>query len=236
VAQKKLKIVYEPSTTTPRLDEKGNPITASLYPPSANPCPNCQAVCCTSRIETSIPDMIDFCLGLDLPFHTAFELAENGLKPFELDIGPRIFVLKRSADNYCRFLGRYDDEFRCGVYGLRPATCRLYPFTFNDGSQRIGPKMIRCPVPFGLSPEREIEMTATAKKALKDWALHDEIVKKWKRKRKRDLETFLRFCVESLAAARSQPKPKLKNLIMLSQTSSKERGLQALIDSGILRI
>ena len=236
MAKKKLKIVYEASTTTPRLDATGKPIGGSLYPPSSNPCPNCQAVCCTSRIETSIPDMIDFCEGLGMPFHTAFELAEDGLKPFELDVGLRIFVLKRSADTYCQFLGRYGDEFRCGVYGLRPATCRLYPFTFNDGDQRIGPKLIRCPVPFGLSPDRELEMTATAKKALEDWALHDEIIKKWKRKRKRDLESFLKFCVLSLAEARNQAKPKPAEMLMFAKTSSKERGLQDLIDKGILRI
>jgi len=220
---------------TPLMSEEGEVLSGSLYPPSSNPCPNCQAVCCTSRVETSIPDMIDFCTGLGLPFHQAFELAENGLKPFELDQGPRIFVLRRGLDGYCRFLGRYDDEMRCGVYSLRPATCQLYPFTFRTEDQRIGPKMIRCPVPFGIKPSLEKQMSAAAVKALQDWELHDQIAKKWKRKRKRDLSRFLRFCVEEVAKFRGQPSPDCEKMVMFSRASSQERGFQELRDKGIIR-
>jgi len=232
VAAKKLKVIYERSTMTPELGEDGTVLSGSLYPPSSNPCSNCQAVCCTSRIETSIPDMVDFCFGLGVPFHTAFELAENGLKPFELEEGPRIFVLQRSDDGYCRFLGRYGDELRCGVYGLRPATCQLYPFTFRTEDQRIGPKLIRCPVPFGIKPDLKKEMTRAATKALTDWALHDALVKRWKRKKKRSLDRFLRFCVKEVYAHRGQELPNLDKSVMFSSLSSKERAFQDSVERG----
>lgn len=192
---------FRPTTMTPMLDADGQPVGASLYPPSANPCPNCPAKCCTSRIETSLPEVVRFCATLRLPFHQAFELASAGQKPFELDEGPRIIALRREADGYCRFLGRWGDDYRCGVYPVRPTTCRLYPFTFELGDVRHGPGVLRCPVPFGMAPASEATMLAEAALGIRAWHSHDAICAAWAKKNRtpRGLEAFLKFAVPRAA-------------------------------------
>ena len=231
VATRRLPVIYEPTTMTPQLDAHAKPRTATLYPPSADPCPACAANCCTSRVEVSIPDFVRFCATLALPFGVAFELVEGGQRPFELDVGPRIAVLRREADGYCRFLGRWDSEKRCGVYGVRPATCRLYPFTFRVGDVRHGPRTIRCPVPFGLSPDRAKAMKADARQAIDEWALHDRITKQWARRRKnRSLQAFLRFVVTKLLDTAADSSP------ILWTDDTDQRNLKLLIDHRVVRI
>jgi Fe-S-cluster containining protein len=55
--------------------------------------------------------------------------------------------LKTRADGSCVFL-KFDAEqncFQCGIYDIRPALCRLYPFSFESlGSNSVALKVIPC--------------------------------------------------------------------------------------------
>jgi Fe-S-cluster containining protein len=61
---------------------------------------------------------------------------------------PLVFgTLKTRADGSCVFL-KFDAEqncFQCGIYDIRPALCRLYPFSFESlGSNSVALKVIPC--------------------------------------------------------------------------------------------
>ncbi len=228
---------FRPTTMTPKLDRDGAAVGASLYPPSSNPCPNCPAKCCTSRIETSLPDVVRFCTTLSLPFHQAFELATGGQKPFELDDGHWILVLRREADGYCRFLGRWGDDLRCGVYPVRPTTCRLYPFAFEHGGVRHAPGVVHCPVPFGMGAEAEARMAAEAARGVAEWAAHDAICAAWKKKKKikiRSFGAFLAYAIPKAAKAIGVDGDAAK-AVMLDGRGCAERNFDMMVEHRVVR-
>jgi Fe-S-cluster containining protein len=229
-------VVFEPNPMTPRLDANGEPSTPALYRPSAAPCPSCPARCCSSRVEVSLPDVARLCHRLAVPFSAAFELVADGMRPFPLAEGPRAAVLRRDPDGYCQYLLRAGGELRCGVHPLRPATCRLYPFTFRVGDQRLGPRHIRCPVPFGLGPKDEAALRRQARSAAEDWARHVAWIDAWAAEPgPRDLASVLAYVVPRALQADGVPEAEAAASPALGRDPPGVRQLRLLVDHGVVR-
>jgi Fe-S-cluster containining protein len=72
------------------------------------------------------------------------------LEPLNSDVNcPSLVVggLKTRSDGSCVFLERDQtkNSSTCGIYPVRPALCRLYPFTFQrSGPDKVALKIIPC--------------------------------------------------------------------------------------------
>jgi Fe-S-cluster containining protein len=128
---------------------------------SVAPCKGCHSGCCGLRAYLSIPEAVRmaFSLGIPLPFFIEVVIEGEG-EESELDdrwggvleVGggrAQLSFLRDPDTGVCRHVVRPGEPTsHCGVYGLRPGVCRLYPYAFEapDGTEwQIG-SQDRCPV------------------------------------------------------------------------------------------
>lgn len=201
---------------TPRVHDDGRPLHKGPYLPVLGACNVCTARCCRLQVKISLPDAIDFCRTLGLPFFSAISIipASGAQRSFDLLEDPRIetrlsdfkgkaeLALKRKDDGSCRFLMNIDGFERCGVYGLRPSTCRLYPFTWDSDVARGGPHVVLCPVPYGVTADEERRFLEDAERSIERWQIHDEVLELWKNhepQEGRTVDAFLEFAINATA-------------------------------------
>lgn len=201
---------------TPKVDAEGRAIQISPYRPMENPCRICPARCCHPLVHVSLPEALRLVAALELPFLEAIALvpdAEDG-RAIELLPDPRIttyltpftgraaLVLRRKEAGGCIFLTELGGFLRCGVYGLRPSACRIYPLSWEKGNLQGGPQSVLCPVPYAVKPGSEELLDQVVSGALADWAIHRRILSAFDQEAgPRTLDRFLDFAIPLAAEA-----------------------------------
>lgn len=211
---KRLPIVrVEMHAMTPRVDARGRLKHYSRFEPVDRACELCPARCCHLTVHVSLPEVLRLSSVLEVPFHAAFAFVPGeGVRSFALDAkgdpragryaeewpGRGVIALRRLESGACQYLVDVGGFWRCGIYELRPATCRLYPVTWETEAARGGPPMVLCPVPYVVTPERERQLRRDVGQTLENWALHEEIVAAWEARppdAPRRPDDFLRFAL-----------------------------------------
>ncbi len=196
---------------TPKVDAQGKLKHYSRFTPVDRACELCPARCCHLTVHVSLPEVLRFCSVLEVPFHAAFWFVPGeGPRSFELDAkndrragryreewpGRGSIALRRLESGACQYLVDVGGFLRCGAYELRPATCKLYPLSWETETARGGPPVVLCPIPYMVTPERERRFKRDVAKALEDWAIHEEILALWHARdseASRRPDDFLRF-------------------------------------------
>ncbi|MCC7381269.1 MAG: YkgJ family cysteine cluster protein [Deltaproteobacteria bacterium] len=232
---------------TPLTDAQGQPRHFAPYRPHLQPCDLCPGRCCRLQVEISLPDAIDLCATLGVPFLAVLTIAPSveGVRGMILERDPRWvdaedgwpgrgeIALRRRRDGSCAFLDDHQGYFRCGAYAVRPAACRLYPLSWEQGADRGGPSAILCAVPYAVTPEKEKQFVRDLLRARERWALHEEIVTEWnamKHEAPPTLDAFLAFAVP-----RTRERLGVESGPMLEAGSANERLARAMVAAGVLR-
>jgi Fe-S-cluster containining protein len=166
-------------------------------------------------VKVSLPDAIDFCRMLGLPFFAGLTLVQSRqARAFMVDADPRFLpagqewlgraeiALVRNADGACSNLHDLGGHPRCAVYAARPATCRLYPASWASDVAQGGPLLISCPVPFAITPSREAMFRQEIVRSIERWGLHDRVLEEWHGtdfEGRRTVDDFLRFAIPRTA-------------------------------------
>ncbi|MFO0727341.1 MAG: YkgJ family cysteine cluster protein [Myxococcota bacterium] len=215
MASSRLAVIH--TARTPLTDEAGKPRTFSPHPPQLRACDLCPGRCCRKYIQTSIPDAVLLCATLGVPFSAILRLApaSPGPRAFAVDKDERYIAaedgwpgygelaLRQHPDQSCVFLAEFEGHFRCGVYGLRPSVCRLYPLSWTDGERQGGPNSVLCPFPYAVTPSMEARFLDDLEQARLGWARHEALVAEWHARPAEDprsFDAFLRFVVPRAAA------------------------------------
>ncbi len=119
------------------------PVVPSVDP-ATDACAGCPAPCCFEHdVEVNGFDLVRLTRGLGLPWNSLVRDVEepHGLYfGFRLDSGPthHHFRLLRRESGACQLLLELaGGARRCGVHGLRPGACRIYPLR-PDSSTQVG--------------------------------------------------------------------------------------------------
>jgi uncharacterized protein len=151
-----------------------------------NPCLLCPGSCCDDLAVTL--NLVDIALihrTLLIPVHdflARYVDDDPREKPFAFYIRKQPIALALvpppGKDRGCSFLMDIGGWRRCGIYDLRPGTCRVYPFTDQDGDVQHKPETL-CPRHFDL---REVDDEAI-KRAIavyqEDWNAHARFAAEW---------------------------------------------------------
>ncbi|HEY7954966.1 MAG TPA: YkgJ family cysteine cluster protein [Polyangia bacterium] len=110
-----------------------------LGDPATSACAGCAGDCCVQHVvPLSGYDLWRLSGGLGVPWDALVEIAEERHPlhfGFRLDRGAvhYHFRLKRRASGACQLLLELPGGHRrCGVHGLRPGACRVYPLVARD--------------------------------------------------------------------------------------------------------
>ena len=210
-------VVLIPQPFTPLADAEGRARSRLVpYPPVLGACNLCPARCCRLHVKLSVPDAVHFAATLGLPLFAGIRLvaSEDPEHAFRLDRDPRVVApeapwpgtaeleLARRPDGGCHALVQVGEHERCGVYGARPSFCRTYPATWRGPTVEGGPKVIMCPVPYGIDPAEEARLRADIARSIRLWGLHDAWAAEWNATEgPHTVEAFLRFAVPRAAEA-----------------------------------
>lgn len=211
---KRLPVVQIPMhAMTPKVDAKGKLKHYSRFEPVDRACELCPARCCHLSVHVSLPEVLRLCSVLEVPFHAACAFVPGeGPRSFALDAkddpragryaeewpGRGVLTLRRRESGACSYLVDVGGFWRCGIYELRPGTCRLYPLSWETEAARGGPPVVLCPIPYVVTPERERRLRRDIGQALEDWALHESIIAAWEARppeASRRPDEFLRFAL-----------------------------------------
>jgi Fe-S-cluster containining protein len=211
--QPRLEVLH--TAMTPRCSEDGKPKLFTPYQPHLAACELCPARCCRLQVEASLPDAVEICSTLGLPFFAALTIApSDGAHSFPVEGDPRFvapgdgwpgrgeIVLGRKPDGACGFLVEHQGYWRCSAYGLRPSACRLYPFGWRRGQEEGGPFALLCPVPYAVTPAVERRFVEDFERGQHRWKIHDRLIAEWsQRTGGRTAGDFLAFALPRAAEA-----------------------------------
>lgn len=232
----------------PLADADGRARHVVPYRPVKDACQVCPARCCRLNVKVSVPDALHFCETLGLPFFAGLTLvASSSERAFRVQHDARLFpdidpsgwggaaeiMLRRRDDGGCSFLQTIGGYERCGVYSVRPSTCRLYPITWDSDVAKGGPAMVMCPVPYAITPEVEDAFYRDAELSIGRWALHDELLAAWHAEvadEARTVEAWLAF-----AFPRAAERMGLRVVHTLDTNAPFERLRLAMVASGVIR-
>lgn len=155
---------------------------------ATNPCAHCPSKCCGFQIALTTVEVLRMAYTLRMSpasFVTVAPFTTGGAERFAhaltLDDGPSMLVLRRT-DGWCTHLLRAGSETaRCGVYELRPAVCRLFPFLFElDGkSHSVGHGNPICPVRWATTTRTEERLLSDALRWASDYEQDAEAASRW---------------------------------------------------------
>jgi Fe-S-cluster containining protein len=135
-----------PEQAAPHL---ATPAFMRAYKASADPCATCAGSCCSLVINITVLDVARLAVNLTVDPREFCKLndrpSQGALPAVEIDGKPQRIALRAGMGKPCVLLHTIDSSRRCGVYALRPMTCRLYPFKFVVDDHLEGPELILCP-------------------------------------------------------------------------------------------
>lgn len=204
---------------TPFANDDGTPRGKIPLPylPVLDACNLCPSRCCRLNVKISLPDAIEYCTTLGVPFFAGLTLAPSAHEAhaFRVERDARVnpdhegwlgtaeIQLRRRADGSCHALVELNGYERCGVYAARPSLCRLYPFSWTSDVARGSPGMILCPVPYGITEAAERQFLRDVERSIEGWELHDDVVAEWNARElapeARTVEAFLLFAIPRTA-------------------------------------
>jgi Fe-S-cluster containining protein len=218
------KISFIESSMTPLVNDRGDPYSMESndeqpLEPMIDQCEVCPAKCCAGIVILSLPDAIEFCQTLGVPFLSGlrFNFWQDVVTEtaFPLDHDERIspesqpgqwtgkadITLPRNDDGICKFLVDMNGYKRCGVYAARPSGCRTYPLAFKRSGKRTGPQQIACSAPFGVTRKMENEYRIAAASSHKNWCVHSQVIKQWEAFEPEDGRTVENFLLYTIPLA-----------------------------------
>lgn len=153
---------------------------------SGNPCAGCGGACCAQlSITVSVVDVARIVRHLQVPVSPLLARYVDE-DPAER---PYVFWIRRQpialalcppgeALEGCPFLMRVGEDARCGIYGFRPGTCRVYPYTRTAG--RITHKRnALCPHAFKPDEAELAWLQAEIDTYQAEWDLHARFCRQW---------------------------------------------------------
>ncbi|PVX26957.1 MAG: hypothetical protein CW716_04765 [Candidatus Bathyarchaeum sp.] len=106
-------------------------------------CKRCASLCCSLGGPVITKKEAESIENTGLSSCGFIEPLTSGVNCSSLVVGG----LKTRSDGSCVFLesDQTKNNRRCGIYSVRPALCRLYPFTFEQcGPDKVALKIIPC--------------------------------------------------------------------------------------------
>ena len=193
-------------------EEKINNAPASMKVPrhSANPCAECAGLCCALTVHVTVQEAfrIAHALSVDVlhvvePWPVAEE--PRGFMsppPFQLDVGMRQLAMMRRNDTLsCAFLVAVGKRGVCGIYGMRPHVCAMFPYRFEiDGVTRGVGSQEKCPSTWLSSPGDEEKLEIHHSGVLQDLEKDRALIHRWNQEERADrsYQAFMRFCADAL--------------------------------------
>ncbi len=175
---------------------------------SEDPCPRCPGYCCQLLLSLTVHDVARICVGLTVQPEEFchLEARDDGWSspPVEVEGGLKYLLLNSggirddASTQPCVFLHTLTRQRRCSIYELRPMTCRLYPFRWQQGDLLSGPRVIWCPLEWLVSPASKRRVVRTIKQSLIEEAESAEVVRAFNRQRKipHTQQDFFRHAIE----------------------------------------
>lgn len=173
-----------------------------------NPCAYCASKCCSLRVDLTIIEALRVSYTLVLPLLDFLVVRQPTVKhpaklcsPFLILNEPSNFAFRQNV-GHCFHLTRPGElRSRCGIYALRPAICRLYPFSMEQNGILIemGNEQ-HCPVNWMQNDETRERARADFNQFQEDYALEKQWLAKWNTRPYEDraLETFIDFLMNEV--------------------------------------
>lgn len=157
-----------------------------MLKPHPNPCQLCAGACCDElAVTVNILDVARIHRALHIPVHDflARYVDDDPLEePFAFVIRkqPIALALLPPGDKNCgcSFLMHVGGHLRCGIYGLRPGTCRVYPFTDQDDVVKHKPETL-CPRRFDLDQVSQETIRQEIARYQDEWRQHGVFAQEW---------------------------------------------------------
>ena len=158
-----------------------------------SPCTHCPAPCCaTLRARLTTVEAVRISSTLAVPLDDVVDRVAGAQHhhpwftvPIPLWDGPVTLALRQPEGNGCTFLFDVGARGRCAIHPLRPGVCRVYPYTFREGTQRtdVGDVTL-CPTGWAVddAAERAVRRDVAAWRA--DIAREAELVARFSRRKK----------------------------------------------------
>lgn len=175
-------------------------------------CAGCEVDCCSHyTLPLSVVDAYRIRAALGLPWSEFVEFTryrpDSPTWPVRLE-DDRVQLALRRRDRSCSFLLRFGSHRRCGIHGLRPMACRLFPFIGNHLSQTRAPiGMLAqrpprdCPWRWPFNGATAVALPALIDEDERTRALDQEVLRIWHRQLNlpRTKENFFSFLDEEMA-------------------------------------
>jgi Fe-S-cluster containining protein len=156
---------------------------------SLHPCNHCDGACCSLLVQVSNVEAWRLALNLAVSIDdvvnvkpyvpkNAFSLSS---RPFSLDDGPHTLELKSVGEKpRCTFFMDIGGRGRCGVHGLRPSICRLFPYEFEYKELRLKTgTQSRCPISWLKDDAAERSLQRDVDQALLDAEEETRVIAAW---------------------------------------------------------
>ena len=177
---------------------------------SSTPCSRCPGACCdTLAITVNIVDVARIVRALHLPLEqllARYVDEDPREKPYVFHIRNQPVSLALNPPGAktcgCPFLMKIGAEARCGIYALRPGTCRVYPFS-RQKSRVYHKRNAICPSRFCVDPaDRDIHGAIDSYQ--EEWNVHAGFCDEWNAEPPRypSFDKLLDFVDEALESGR----------------------------------
>jgi hypothetical protein len=176
-----------------------------------NPCELCPGSCCDDLAVTiNLLDVARIHRALGIPVHdflARYVDDDPAEKPYAFYIRQQPIALAilppAHKDRGCSFLMHVGDHMRCGIYDLRPGTCRVYPFTEKGKKVKHKPDTL-CPRHFDLDEVSHKTIRREIERYQEEWLKHAEFAREWNENRpqKPSFEKLLDFVEEIVSSGR----------------------------------
>jgi hypothetical protein len=179
--------------------------------PHPNPCQLCPGSCCDDlAVTVNLVDVARIHRQLHLPVHeflARYVDEDPKEEPYAFYIRRQpiaLALLPPEGKNCgCSFLMHVGDHLRCGIYELRPGTCRVYPFTDQGERVRHKPGTL-CPRRFDLDDLSREGIRREIARYQRQWNAHAVFAREWNESppRHASFEKLLDFVDEVVQSGR----------------------------------
>ena len=176
-----------------------------------NPCQLCPGSCCDELAVTlNVVDVARIHRTLHIPVHdflARYVDDDPKEKPYAFTIRRQPIALALlppgARDRGCSFLLDIGGHRRCGIYGFRPGTCRVYPFTDQGDVVRHKPGTL-CPRRFDLDEVDHETIKQEIRRYQDEWNAQTKFVEEWNEDppKNASFEKLLDFVAEIVASER----------------------------------
>ena len=162
----------------------------SRLPYAVNPCLSCRGTCCHERVRVLLVEAVRMTAVLGLPIRSVVnavpyeEAVDRAFRcvPLNLSGGPTLLTMRQTegSEGHCVMVLKVGDRMLCGIYGLRPAVCRLFPYTVEADGEVLSVGGFRhCPVRWTYVAETLTHLRHSVDALRADLELEDRVVAAW---------------------------------------------------------